>query len=575
MTRNKKLALFIISILFIFLYLSVRKSYQDFEYVSYIFLPIDMNYMTSDEITPYFWKIILLVPAIACLSFLLINTKIISLIENILFKRKMIFVVIIFALIALYFSSEKVFQKQIVVEDENVYEFQAKIFLSGKLYEQPPLHKKYFELPFVINDSVKWTGKYSAGHPLILSLGIALGNARIITFTLSAFLILLVFFICKEIYNEMHTANLAALLIALSPFFYAVSSTKLSHISCAFFLTLAILLTIKSIKIDTIKKKLLFIFLSSLSFGFAVNIRQLTTLAFVIASFIAIIFIDKDNLKNAALKTLSFGVGLLIFTMFALWYNYMITCNPLVFPFTYFYPEERLGFGFVIEAFNHTPTNAFKNLALTLARLNLWINGMPLALALLALIFFRPINKYEIYFLLIIFSHATSYLFYYSPGVPDFGPIYYYELFPLMVILISRNLLFNQYNFSHLKDLALAITITSVIFSITFFIPERIKHTRNITNLMIERSEFIVNNVKKPAVVLFDKLHPIGWSIFPFFPSPDLNDDIIVFNIKNNLVEEPFLKKFPERNIYKLKYSFEKNAYEIEKIYSPKRENRE
>jgi len=68
-------------------------------------------------------------------------------------------------LISLY-----VFNRTPHVHDEAAYNFQAKIFLKGRLYVPSPCAKEIFDFPHVVNNG-RWYSQYPPGFPALLSIG--------------------------------------------------------------------------------------------------------------------------------------------------------------------------------------------------------------------------------------------------------------------------------------------------------------------------------------------------------------------------------------------------------------------
>src|SRR5215831_3102913 len=63
-----------------------------------------------------------------------------------------------------------------ITDDENVYEFQARILASGRLYldSLPPEVRPFFDNQFIVN-SGKWYGLYFMGHPSLLAVTYKVG----------------------------------------------------------------------------------------------------------------------------------------------------------------------------------------------------------------------------------------------------------------------------------------------------------------------------------------------------------------------------------------------------------------
>jgi hypothetical protein len=69
-----------------------------------------------------------------------------------------------------------------ITDDENVYEFMARMWASGQLSApSPPAPvRAFFDNQFIVNDG-RWYGIHAPGHPGALTLGQWLGHVRWVT----------------------------------------------------------------------------------------------------------------------------------------------------------------------------------------------------------------------------------------------------------------------------------------------------------------------------------------------------------------------------------------------------------
>jgi Dolichyl-phosphate-mannose-protein mannosyltransferase len=133
-----------------------------------------------------------------------------------------------------------VLQNMPVTDDEHVYQFQAKLLASGRLYADspPPVVRPFFNNQFIVNNG-RWHGTYFVGHPAVLALAMQVGLMEWTGPVCAALTLLLGVGIARRIFGE-RTAALTGALLVLSPFFVFVSATQLSQPTSALFLTLFI-----------------------------------------------------------------------------------------------------------------------------------------------------------------------------------------------------------------------------------------------------------------------------------------------------------------------------------------------
>jgi len=125
-----------------------------------------------------------------------------------------------------------------ITDDENVYEFQARIFLSGRLYleSQPPEVRPFFDNQFVVNNG-KWYGLYFMGHPGLLAVATRMGLGEWLGPIAAALTVLLACGSARRLFGP-RVAVLTGGLLLVSPFFLTLSASHLSQPSSSLMLSL-------------------------------------------------------------------------------------------------------------------------------------------------------------------------------------------------------------------------------------------------------------------------------------------------------------------------------------------------
>lgn len=517
----------------------------------------------------FFWKIFLLIPAsvLISLAFALrigserfdeIMTRIRS-----FHPALFLSIVSLAALIAILILIVFVYQKTYITDDENAYVFQAKIIEKGKILAPPPPVEKSFDNWFIITKDV-FTGKYTLGFPFLLALGLRIaGICYLIPVLLAVATISLFFLVGRELYDSQ-TGLIACVILACSPFFIFNSSNLLSHASNLFFLSFFTWMYFMGLR----RYSLILGLAAGLAFGLAFNIRQLTALGFGFPFALHLLW----RLKRDKGKSLSFLLGLVVgvvpIFLATLWYNRLISGSFFRFPFHAYDPLERLGFGPMLDDFRytHTPIKGIQNLLVSLGRYNLWFLGMPLSFVFILPVFIWGIGKKgDRCCLGIILFFFLSYLFYYSPGVPDTGPVYYFELLLPFSLLSSRGLLIlydkaRSWTFSSLwrPFFPLFFSISLVLGMISFW-PEQALHFMGMTGKIKETYDLVEGNVKRPAMVFIRSLPRVGW-VFGFrCTDPWLKAPILYCRDLGPEKNWEVVQHFPERHYYILYFDGTKN----------------
>jgi hypothetical protein len=487
----------------------------------------------------------------------------------------------LFSLAVIILLEVFVFEGRPIVDDEAAYLFQAKTYLTGHLVLRPPPVPKAIQTTFMIVDPV-WTGKYLFGHPALLAMGMVLGSPYVASTAMAAACIVLLYLVGIRIASHSEAA-LAAGLLAVSPFFWFTSATFLSHVSMLFLLLLFVLawFYLES------KPHFLVALAAGFCLGWAFSVRPLTAVLFALPfGFLSLWNIRKDPGKWA-FSALGLLAGGLIVLGMVFWYNHLVTGNAFLFPFEYYNPHEGLGF---TKDMGHTPSKAVANLAVSLLRYNSWFLGWPISLLpLLGLFLIRRSGRCDAksgcdssavsywkssdkLWLAVIASVCIGNMFYYSPGVSDVGPIYYYELLIPLCLLSAKGIIV-LYQEASLRGLPqarrfIAVFLALSIFgNIVFFLPEKAMHIQTLCESAASPFELARDLIQDKALVFMSSKRPhYGWLFGLPYPSPKLDDKVIFLANKDPESSMEAIKAFPDRTPYVLNYDPQRNAYIIDRF---------
>src|SRR5258708_5337877 len=135
--------------------------------------------------------------------------------------------------------SKDIFERLPKLEDEFAYLYQAKIFAGGHTYVLRNEPVKVFWQPFVIqpetspDNVLKRFAKYTPGWPLLLTLGVLLGQPWIVNAVLGMLCVVIVYRLGREIFDET-VGVVSALLLAISPMALMLNATLMSHVPAMF-----------------------------------------------------------------------------------------------------------------------------------------------------------------------------------------------------------------------------------------------------------------------------------------------------------------------------------------------------
>ena len=536
-----------------------------------------MRYLSPHLLSYQLASIFLLLPGLIFLTIALSRSK--ELYLNEYFKQlsskiNIITLTIVIALmvaVIVYLFGSSIFSYTPVTDDEGAYLFQAKIFAKGQLYFPLPPSPENFTNVFIILKDGRWCGKYTFGYPVILTLGVLSKFIYIIPILFSVLNIILISVLLKDVYEEgeEYRSNLFLVLIFLlmSPFFLLTSSTLLSHSFNFFLLILFIWSTIKTYKTNNI----IFPILMGLTIGWAFNIRQLTAVAWGFPILILMIYMLIKDFKRWFIKILLMGIPFFLFILAFFYYNKAITGSYTLTPFNFYNPEEKMGFTKVLTShLRHTPFLALTNLFSSLLRINIYMLGWSLPLFFVFyFIIFGQKNKWEKLLVYVFFSHFFFYLIYYSPGVCDTGPVYYFELLLPLLLFTVRGISLLQKQFNsiltnrcYISNLLPIFVILSIISNIIVFLPQRLLHISNLTHNTNVLYEKVKENNIHNAVVFIDKQYISGWRLGYRCCDPDLTDDIIYVRDKGEEINQKLIDYFRgKRRHYRITFDFESGEY--------------
>lgn len=555
-------------------------------------LPLSMmRYFDAQQLSSMIWKVAGLLPATLCLSVFFVRRlgeqldAPIAAVIQLFSGRRGIILFTVFSAVVIVLLVFFVFQTRPIVDDEATYLFQAKTYLTGNIVLPPPPVPKAIETTFMIVNPV-WAGKYLFGHPAVLAIGMALGSPYVASTVMAVACVVLLYLVGVKVTSRSE-AILAAGLLALSPFFWFTSATLLSHVSMLFLLLLFLL---GWFRLDA--KPCFFVALGAgFCLGWAFSVRPLTAILFGIPfAFLTLLNVRREPRKWASSAVGLLTGGLVVFGMI-LWYNHLVTGNALLFPFEYYDPSEGMGFGGLLK---HTPFKGVSNLAVSVLRYNSWFLGWPISfLPLLGLLLVRSAHKCsetsgcapsqipawttsDKLWLAVVASVCAGNILYYSPGVSDVGPIYYYELLIPLCFLSAKGIT-TLYHEASLRDLPQVRRFISVFIALStvgnlvFFLPEKAMHIHRLCESAAAPFELARSMIEDKALVFMSGKRPYyGWLFGLPYPSPRLDDKVLFLAQKEQETNIEAIKAFPDRTPYMLTYDPKKHLYLITRLHVEK-----
>lgn len=258
------------------------------------------------------------------------------------------------ALVA-YQVADRVFERIAHIEDEMAYVWQAQAIANGRWSTPIPPVPKSFLVPFVVDYNGQRFGKYPPGWPVILGIGVWADARSLVNPLLAALGVWFTYRLGKRIFGEC-VGLLAAGLTIPSPFFLMNSGSLLSHplglvLSAAFALAWIDRFGDLSARSAPSKRDWLPTLAAAGSLGLLALTRPLTAvgvgLPFALHG--AILFFrrypDLALRRSTRLHLLALGaIALLIGCLLFAW-QWAVTGDPFLNPYTLWWPYDKIGFG--------------------------------------------------------------------------------------------------------------------------------------------------------------------------------------------------------------------------------------
>jgi hypothetical protein len=335
--------------------------------------------------------------------------------------------------------------------DEYVYLFQAETLSEGKLWVDAHPLEIFFRFNHLAHKNGVCVGRFPPGWPLVLSIALYLGIPAILVNPALATITLFFFYkLAKKLYGN-RVALWSMLMLACTSFFLFNSASFFSHTVCQ----LGALLFIYCMYIFLESEKVKYGMLAGLFLGLILLSRYYTAILIFVPFFICLIV--QHRLRSFKIFWW-IGLGVLPCLAFLLWYNYAITGNPIQPVTVWAYESEGLGF-----VKGHTLLKGIEHIVRRVIMFVYWCS--PAILILYFYFLFQKLkNKAQRFitpedYLFVIL--IIGYLFYYEIGGNQYGPRFYYEALPFLIVFIVSQIFKHGVNWT--KALFYAALICAIV----------------------------------------------------------------------------------------------------------------
>jgi 4-amino-4-deoxy-L-arabinose transferase-like glycosyltransferase len=413
-----------------------------------------------------------------------------------------------------------------VTDDENVYEFQARIFLSGRLYleSQPPEVRPFFDNQYVVNNG-KWYGLYFAGHPALLALATRLGLGEWLGPLAAALTVLLACGSARRLFGP-RVAVLSGALLLVSPFFVTLSASHLSQPSSSLMLALFLYAWLR---IQEAPRSAAWWAVAAAALAYGVLIRPQTAAAMSLPFLVCLAWrwrrgVVRPGLAGPAAAALILVAGAAI----ALSINHALTGNAL-----------RAGYHAYLDqgakwVFPFGPYYTIREMSRALTELNFWLFGWPVSL-----LFVPFFARRDLAWALAAapLAAVTWYGLVAVPSVVALGPIYYGECIVPLAILSASGIdrvasVLRERVGAALAGQALAWPLVATVAACLTFVPVQLASLQLMSGIARAPYDLVAARGLDRALVFVHGLpalhvEPGAWVYYHRNPRPDLSDPVL------------------------------------------------
>lgn len=420
--------------------------------------------------------------------------------------------------------------------DEYVYVYQGETLSKGKLWEKSHELSDFFYTNHITQKNSIRVGRFPPGWPAFIGVGIWLGIPPYLINPILGLTTLVFFYILARKFFAQRVALWSLFLLSLSPFYVFNAASFFSHLSCA----LAALIFVFGVYLYRQHKSLIYLIISGCALGIMITIRYYTALIIFLPFFF---FLFYQYRWRSIPVFFWIAMGSAPFVAAGFWYNFTITGSPFLPVTVWGYADEALGF-----VKGHTFSKGVEHVLRWMLMFLYWSSP---ALLILYLFFLwnklktpiRQIAHPEDYVFVLL---VAGYFFYYEIGGNQYGPRFFFEAFPFVVLFVVRKVIE-----SHNRWLT-ALFCAGLLYSVAKmpFIVMR-EH-----RVVVQRSD-LYNQVKSKnihhAVILISS----HTGLIRPMPAGDLtrNDadyqGDVLFALDLGELNKELMNYYPERSFYK------------------------
>lgn len=437
------------------------------------------------------------------------------------------------------------------VQDDVAYLFQARVFALGRLWVPTPPLPEFFVQEFIVMKDGMWFAKYPPGHPALLALGVVAGAPWLVDPAAAALAVAATAMLGARTFGR-GTGVLAAVLLALSPFFLFLAGSFMSHTNGLLFIALFALLYV-----EADKGKRWAAALAGVALGVDLLIRPWTALCLAAPFGLDLLGRLRRDRRETLELALLMAAALLPFVAIYFAYNWYFTGDPLKTTMELWWPFDRLGFGADKGLAGHGPLNGLLNTLRNVSELARDAFGWPsiatFAFALVPVAAARA-GRWERLWLASSAALIVGYFFWWADGVM-YGPRFYHEAMPFIALLTARGVaLLGDIGRLPGRLATAGVLATLLAVDVGFYLPSQLPQMRGYNYVSAAALAAVERADVHNAVVFVDPGPPAEWWNYGmvFSANAPLLDGDVIFARDLGAENGQLMALYPGRRFYRL-----------------------
>ncbi|MEW5867837.1 MAG: hypothetical protein AB1894_01065 [Chloroflexota bacterium] len=482
----------------------------------------------------------------------------------------------ILAVLAGYLVSDRIFEDMAHIEDEMAYVWQAQAIARGHLSLPSPPEPKSFLIPFVVDYNGQRFGKYPLGWPVVLAFGVLLGIRSLVNPLLGGVGVWLTYRLGQRLMGEK-IGLIAAALTVTSPFFLMNTGSLLSHP-----LGLVLSATFTLGWLDAFfessplyNKPRLPTLVAAFSLGLLALTRPFTAVAVGLPFGLHGLYLLWRGDWPTRRRLICLGVIVLGIASLHFVWQYAMTGDPLLNPYTLWWDYDKIGFG---AGHGHDQGHSLFQ-AWVNTKFSLWVGYRDLfgwgtySWTFLPLGLLAVRHDRRSWLVTSIFPSLVIVYMAYWIGSYLFGPRYFYESLFCLTLLSAAGIAWlagwpiqtgptepeqpipATPPWQHTRSLGVMILVTLLVsINLLFYTPPRLQMMHGLYNVQRSHIEpFLTASAQEltPALVIVHISHKwIEYGTLIELENPFL-DTPFIFVISHGIETDSTIPPhFPERRVY-------------------------